>query len=138
MYMKNEITVFLGGTCNNSQWREALIPLLDCKYFNPVVKDWNTEAQQLEIEKRETCDYVLYVITPKMTGVYSIAEVVQDSNIRPEKTLFCVLDEDDKNEFTEHQLKSFKMVKQLVSENGARVFDTLEDIANFLNYISKY
>jgi hypothetical protein len=132
----NEKEVGLFGTCNDSQWREALIPLLNCKYYNPVVKDWNEEAQKMELEKRETCDFILYVITPKMTGVYSIAEVVDDSNKRPERTLFCVVENDDNNEFNEHQLKSIKMVKNLVRENNARVFETLEDVAEFLNYVT--
>ena len=130
--------VFLGGTVNGSTWREELIPMLECDYFNPVVKDWNEEAQKLEIHKRQTCDFVLYVITPKMTGVYSIAEVVEDSNKRPQQTLFCIIENDDNNEFTEHQLKSLMMVKNLVRNNNARVFDTLEDVANFLNYIRGY
>lgn len=130
--------VFLGGTCNGSTWREELIPMLECDYFNPVVKDWNEDAQKLEIHKRQTCDFVLYVITPKMTGVYSIAEVVEDSNKRPQQTLFCIIENDDNNEFTEHQLKSLMMVKNLVRNNNARVFDTLEDVANFLNYIRGY
>ena len=107
--------VFLGGTCNDSTWRDDLIPKLKIDYFNllpkkplplgrgqftPVVDDWNKEAQQEEIKERKNSDYVLYVITPKMSGVYSIAEVVDDSNKRPEKTLFCVLNIDDENEFT--------------------------------------
>jgi len=33
--------VFLGGTCNNSKWRDVLIPRLKIDYFNPVVDDWN-------------------------------------------------------------------------------------------------
>lgn len=134
--MENTKEVGLFGTCNNSQWREAIIPLLNCKYYNPVVADWTEEAQQKELEKRQTCDYILYVITPKMTGVYAIAESVDDSNKRPDRTLFCVIENDDNNEFTEHQLKSIKMVKNLVRENSARVFDTLQDVAEFLNYIT--
>ena len=130
--------VFLGGTCNESQWREQLIPLLQCDYFNPVVKDWNEEAQMLEIKKRQECDFIVYVITPKMTGVYSIAEVVDDSNKRPDRTVFCILEEDDSNEFMEHQTKSLEMTKNLVRNNSARVFDNLEDIANFLNYMRGY
>ena len=34
--------VFLGGTCNESKWRDDLIKLLKIDYFNPVVKDWNS------------------------------------------------------------------------------------------------
>jgi hypothetical protein len=37
MIKNNTIEVYLGGTCNNSKWREKLIPLLKVKYFNPVI-----------------------------------------------------------------------------------------------------
>ena len=79
--------VFLGGTtAEGTTWREELIPMLEIDYFNPVVDDWNDEAYEKELEKRETCDYVLYVISPLMEGTYSVAEVVDDSNKRPNKT----------------------------------------------------
>ena len=129
--------VFLGGTCNNSTWRDKLIPLLKIDYFNPVVDDWTSECQDEEIRQRESCDYCLYTITPKMTGVYSIAEVVDDSNKRPEKTILCVLDEDNESSFSESQIKSLKQVKEMVKNNGANVFDSLEDIASFLNKTNK-
>lgn len=129
--------VFLGGTCNNSTWRDKLISLLKIDYFNPVVDDWTPECQDEEIRQRELCDYCLYTITPKMTGVYSIAEVVDDSNKRPEKTILCVLDEDDENIFSESQIKSLKQVKEMVKNNGANVFNSLEDIASFLNKTNK-
>ena len=129
--------VFLGGTCNNSTWRDKLISLLKIDYFNPVVDDWTPECQDEEIRQRELCDYCLYTITPKMTGVYSIAEVVDDSNKRPEKTILCVLDEDNGISFSETQIKSLKQVKEMVKNNGANVFDSLEDIASFLNKTNK-
>ncbi len=130
--------VFLGGTCNNSSWRDKLIPILKINYFNPVVDDWTPEKQEEEVEQRENCDYVLYVITPKMTGVYSIAEVVDDSNKRPEKTLFCFLkkdidDEGDEISFDKGQIKSLEMVSKMVKENGGKIFDDLKDISKFLN-----
>lgn len=132
MKKENE-NVFLGGTCNESTWREELIEKLKVPYFNPVVEDWNEEAQKREIEERETAKFVLYVITPLMTGVYSIAEVVDDSNKRPESTLFCVLEKDGKKEFEKFQMKSLNQVKKLVEKNGSKVFGSLEEIADFLN-----
>lgn len=125
--------VFLGGTCNGSQWRETLKPMLKIGYFDPVVKDWNETAQLLEIEKRKTCDYVLYVITPLMVGFYSIAEAVEDSNKRPYSTIFCYLSEDDRIGFTSHQLKSLKSTAKLIENNGAKCFSSLEELAEFLN-----
>lgn len=125
----NNKRVFLGGTWNNSTWREKLIPLLKIDYYNPIVKDWTPECQKEEIRQRKICKYVLYVITSEMTGVYSIAEVVDDSNKRPKSTVLCVL----KDGFTKSQLKSLESVKRMVSNNGAKVCESLEEVANYLN-----
>lgn len=130
--------VFLGGTCAESTWREYLISKLDkdrIDYFNPVVEDWTEECINREIFEREHCDYVLYTITPLMQGVYSIAEVVDDSNKRPEKTLFCVLDEDNGKCFTEGQIRSLNQVSKMVSNNGGKVFISIHAVSEYLNNI---
>ena len=136
LHKHKKIKVFLGGTCNESIWRDELISLIGfsnkLSLFNPVVEDWNQEAQEQEIQERENCNYCLYVITPKMLGTYSIAEVIDDSNKRPEKTLFCVLVEDDELVFNTSQLKSLIQVKRMVSTNGGKIFDGLDGIAAFL------
>ena len=124
--------VFLGGTVD-SKWRETIIPLLRIDYFNPLVEDWTPECQAEEIKQRQECDYCLYVITPKMTGVYSIAEVIDDSNKRPEKTIFCFLHEDGEEKFTVAQVKSLRMVSDMVKNNKAKVFDNLYVVAAYLN-----
>lgn len=130
------LKVFLGGTCNGSSWREQLLPLLDQKLinaFNPVVENWTPECQDEEIRQRNESDIVLYVITPKMTGVYSIAEVVDDSNKRPHRTVLCILEEDDGVIWTPHQFKSMSMVARMAAENDAFVFNTLGRTAAYLN-----
>ena len=125
--------VFLGGTCNGSTWRDNVIPFLSINYFNPVVDDWTLKSYQEELKQRLECDFCLYVITPKMLGVYSIAEVVDDSNKRPEKTVFCYLTEDDKEQFTVGQIKSLNAVKKMVHTNGGTVCDSILDVIKFLN-----
>lgn len=125
--------VFLGGTCNGSTWRDALIPFLSIDYFNPVVDDWDENAYQEELKQREECDYCLYMITPRMTGVYSIAEVIDDSNKRPEKTVFMFLEKDNGESFTPEQIKSLEKVQTMVEENGATVFNDVEELVQFLN-----
>ena len=123
--------------CNESKWRDDLIPMLKIDYFNPVVDDWTEECYQEELKQREICDYCLYVITPRMRGVYSIAEVVDDSNKRPKKTIFCVLatdfSEKDITMFSMGQLKSLDKVGVLVQNNGGKWFKTLKEVAEFLN-----
>lgn len=127
------IKVFLGGTCNESQWRELLKPFLDIGFFDPVVKDWTPECMREELIQRESCEFCLYVITPKMTGVYAIAEVIDDSNKRPGKTIFCILNHDGGEEFSEGQLRSLGQVAQMVKDNGGAVFDSLTAVARYLN-----
>ena len=135
---KENKKAFLGGTCNNTTWRDELIPKLKIDYFNPVVKDWNEEAKERELKEREECDFVLYVITPKLKGFYSFAEVVDDSNKRPDKTIFCFLKEDKNDEgeeikFDKQQLNSLIEIGNLIERNGAHWFKTMNEVVDFLN-----
>ena len=130
--------VFLGGTCNDSKWREDIMVLLKkhkIDYFNPIVDDWDEKAQANELKEREACDICLYVITPKMTGVYSIAEVVDDSNKRTDKTVFCLLKKADGDEFPEFQLRSLESVRKMVEENGSKTFTSLSAVVTHINKV---
>lgn len=132
---KDVITVFLGGTCNHSTWRDELIAILNpekVSCYNPVVPDWTPECMQEELRQRAICDFCLYVITPKMTGVYSIAEAVDDSNKRPDRTLFCVLEKDGDEQFTKGQMMSLMQVSRVIEKNGGKFFENIQDIACFL------
>jgi hypothetical protein len=133
---EQEARVFLGGTCNESDWRERLIPMLTIGYYNPVVPDWTPECMAEEVRQRQSCEFCLFVITPRMTGVYAIAEVVDDSNKRPERTVFCVLPTDGELAFTPGQLKSLGAVGAMVERNGGHSFKALEDVAAFLQAIT--
>ena len=135
------IRIFLGGTCAETTWREELIEKLDSNklsWFNPVVDDWTPECMKNEIRERNICDLVLYTITPRMKGVYSIAEVVDDSNKQPSKTILCILKEDvdddgNKISFDKAQLKSMNQVARMVLGNGGRTFFSLDELADYLN-----
>lgn len=126
--------VFLGGTCAESKWREKIIPDLQCDYFNPVVKDWTPECQENEEREKVICDFHLYVITPKMKGVFSIAEAVNDSHVLPKgHCIFCITKEEDDRDFTKGEMKSLEATAKLVEKNGAKVFRNLDDVVNYLN-----
>lgn len=120
--------VFLGGTCAGHDWRSDLMPKLKIDYFNPVVSDWNAEAQHNELRERASADYVLYVITPGIRGVYSIAEVTDDSNKRPKKTVFCI--HETNGTFDRKMMKSLDAVGRLVERNGGvyTSFDHLPEV----------
>ena len=130
--------VFLGGTMNNSTWRDELILGLKIDFFNPVVDVWDEKAQLNEIKEKNICDYLLFVITPLMSGVYSIAEVVDASNKTPKKTILCILDNDDGKKWTKSQKSSLNAVENLVHSNGSFVFKSLEETTSFLNQQKQY
>lgn len=121
--------VFLGGTCSGYKWRNDLQPLLKCEYYNPIVKNWSESDRLREVHERETSDFVLYTITNGIKGVYSIAEVVDDSNKRPEKTIFCILD-NGMNKQLKHSLNA---VQKLLESNGVACFNSLKDVAEYIN-----
>jgi hypothetical protein len=75
----------------------------------------------------------LYVISPLAAGFYSIAEVVDDSNKRPDKTIFLILEEDEGKQFSPHQMLSLEKVGEMVRENGGRWLKTLEEVARLVN-----
>lgn len=131
--------IFLGGTCNGSLWRDQLIPLLTVDYFNPVVENWTPECQEEELKQRLECTNLLYVITPKMTGMYSIAEAVDDSNKRPEDTTFIVFKDDCGSVFTEHQFKSLKATAKLILANGGDIgiYDSLRNMPEFAKALNE-
>lgn len=126
--------VFLGGTCSGYKWRDKLIPLLKCDYYNPIVKNWSESDRLREVNERKTADFVLYTITNGIKGVYSIAEVVDDSNKRPEKTIFLNLYQENENDrLTKQMSHSLKAVENLLRNNGVKIFNSIDDVANYLN-----
>jgi hypothetical protein len=133
--MSNIKKVFLGGTCANSKWRDKLIPMLKINYFNPVVKNWTKECMVEELKQREECDFVLYVLS-RAYSTYSIAEVVDDSNKRPQKTICCIINETLPNgelALSKQELKHLNEVGNMVKRNGGQYFKSLEDVAIYLN-----
>ena len=77
--------IFLGGTCAGDPWREDVMGWLDADkrypgmYFNPVVSDWTPDCIQKEDDFKENkMDCFFCILTPRMKGVYSIAEILHE------------------------------------------------------------
>ena len=107
--------VFLGGTCNETTWRDDLIAVLDVDYFNPVVEDWSHECQaREEKEKAADCNIHLYVITSEMMGTYSIAEAIESAMTRGKQTILHVIPDG----FSVAQVISLEAVTRMVRKHG--------------------
>ena len=125
--------VYLGGTCNKSIWRDIVIQGLKIDYYNPMVPDRTSRNEEEEVRQRMECDLILYVITPKMAGFYSIAELVDDSNKRPKDTYFCYLIRDEQDTFSNDQIYSLQSIAKLVRSNGVTICYSLENCTWALN-----
>lgn len=127
--------VFLGGSVFKSKWREEIIPKLKINYFNPVVKNWDQDAQDREEMEKENTDFRLYVIT-NINSAWSIAEAIDDANNRPEGLLFCIHRENLPNgklNIDNRSMKNLNKVKYLIKIRGGKVFDTLDEVVEYLN-----
>lgn len=125
--------VFLGGTCSGYKWRDDFIKMIDCDYYNPIVKKWSETDRLKEVAERENDDIILYTITSGIKGVYSIAEVIDDSNKRPNKTVLCIL----KEGMNKQMYHSLRAVVNLARGNGIKVFFSLKDTAEYINRMNK-
>ena len=122
--------VFLGGTCNGSTWRDELIPLLKCSYFNPVVEDWTPECIEEEYRQKKSAGIELYVITPEATGCFSIAELISASFIT---RAMCALLGNWESEEDKRRYRSFDECMKLAESRGAIRCYSIEEIAQKLN-----
>ena len=78
--------------------------------------------------------FVCMYLPQKWKVFFSVAEVVDDSNKRPAKTVFCFLRKDEDKTFSDMQLRSLEQVKKMVKENGATYFDSLHEVIDYLNH----
>ena len=130
------LSVFLGGTCGKSTWREELIKMFSDKvsYFNPIVKEWNEECQQIEDMHKANDDIFLFVITPETDNAYTISEVTALSISRPESTIVCVMDNVNGEKFQKHELLAWKkIVSNLKKLHRAHICKDLVSVANEIN-----
>ena len=139
------IKIFLGGTVAGYDWRKLIEKEFKCyrniELFNPIVSKWTKECVIRENEYKENCDISLFVITPYMEGIYSIAEAVEESNKRPERTIFVILDNIKYNNeirtFTEHMRNSLTVTGELIERNGGQFFNSLEELINYIKIRSQ-
>jgi len=129
--------IFLGGTCNNSTWRSQIEKLVQTPMFNPVVDDWNEKCQEIEMDEKENkCNIHLYVITSEMTGVFSIAEVMDSVHNKNKLTFLHVMPDG----FNKVKLKSLEAVVNLVNLRGGKAYfnKDLNKTVEILNNLNIY
>ena len=115
--------VYIGGIGTESNWRSD---------FQELTKSVTMEVIEGNPDDKSKCDYLLYVITPKMNKMDAIINVVNDSNVEKAKTVFCTIESEDGANFTSHQEKSLVATGKMIELNGGKYFTSLKETANYL------
>ena len=115
---------------------EGLKFSLEREKFSVDISNNFDNAKKDKTKRINECDVLLYVITPQQKGFTSIASAVDYSNKFPNKLVFCVLYKCNDLKFEGHLLESIRSVEDIIKDNGCRVYNSLEDVANYLNNIS--
>lgn len=132
--------IFLGGTVSGNKWRrpfslkliEGGIPAKSI--FDPVVSDWNEEAQKAEEDAKKNASHLLFYLgTPgnNQLSAYSMVEATMALYDRPKQTV-VVFDASGLDEG--HTLKAFKQAEKVLRTRfpKAHIFSTLDDAADWL------
>jgi hypothetical protein len=113
------VSIFLGGTVGNSNWRAPFIADLVSRgvpaegLFDPVVPDWTPECQAAEDRAKATAQYNLFYITnPAQEGInvsaYSLVEAVMGLYDQPSNTVVVF----DNTGYTGHVLKALTKIEK--------------------------
>lgn len=133
-----EAFVFLGGTCNGSSWREKVMAELKVPYFNPIVENWTEADRDNEERAKKAASYLLYVLTPKQQGIYSLVEAAVDLLHTKDKfVVLAFLPDDDGEAYSDSDWKSILAAVRLLSDSTenpfAKVCDSVDTAIAFLN-----
>lgn len=112
--------VFLGGTCGSNDWRTGFIEAIlqrgvpETRLFNPVVKDWNAEAQAREEEVKSTATCLFFYLGSPERGAkelsaYSMVEATMALYDKPSRTV-VVFDYEGMPESSRKSLKQTETV----------------------------
>ena len=139
---KNGYDIFLGGTTNGSKWRDEFLQIMKetdpkIKAFNPVVPNWTQECIDLENFVKNHATYHVYVLTPRLVGYYSIAEMVESVHMKDKKVFFYIQEDDidDAGNTINWSLgprNSLTVIANLLKSHGASEADNLKDLVNMI------
>lgn len=103
-----------------------------------VAKGYGVESQEMEEEREhDLADMAvqMFAITPKTQTNLGIVEMTASAIRNPEQTAITFLDDDEGAEYTADQEAANAALRKVATTAGAKIFDRLEDAAEFINGI---
>jgi hypothetical protein len=126
--------VYLGGTENDSTWRDMLVPKVSgVRCYIPSNPDWDKDALAREQSIRRSATLLLFTYTPRQQLPDLAAEVILAAVHSPERVVFCVKAEDFEAElFTKAQSDALGRIGQMVLDLGGAFIPSFDDLPSFL------
>lgn len=133
--------VFLGGTAANNNWRDGIIAALAERgvptdgLFNPVVPNWNAEAQAREEASKESADFLVFCIAdPKQEGnplsAYSLVEATMALYDKSDRAVVVF----DTEGMSGHPLKAMNQCLKVLKTRhpNANILGTRQELVEWL------
>ena len=77
----NQVSVFLGGSCNPTTWRKNIaVPILQragVGFFNPQVDEWSEDLVALEAVRKQHASILLFVVNGSARSIASMVEAAE-------------------------------------------------------------
>lgn len=139
--MDRKMLVFLGGTVGQNPWRKEFLNGMEGLgvprdiFFDPVVADWNQEAQDNEERaKKEATHLLFYIGSPMQDGPYSLSAysmVEATMGLYDQPKSLVVFNHDG---IEAHALKSIKMTERVLRTRfpWSPIFSFIGDAMDYL------
>lgn len=120
--------IYLRNIGNKTDYRQVISKIITADFVPSESPETILSAQE-----KQSCNFLVYILTPLFTDLYAIAELIDDAIKYPDKTLFC-FEEDSSNDkkFSKHQIKSMNAVAKMVINNNAKHLENSEQLISFL------
>ena len=129
--------VFLGGT-HHSDWRKEFLKLINesdtkIKCYEPVLEKWTYENVVVENLVKQNSNYHVYVLTPNMVGMYSVAEMIDSAHDDDVETYFYIMNEEPNKDgqmvyWNPRMLNSLYSISNMMIKHGAHKAHSMEEL----------
>ena len=133
--------LFLGGTAGENKWRDSLIPKLVERgvplsmIYNPIVPNWNQEAQEQEEAIKASNPYMIYYLAdPKQSDLnisgYSLVEATMGLYDNNDKTAVIF----DTAGMTGHSLSAMQQAEKVLRKRfpDSRIYSNVNVALDWL------
>lgn len=121
--------VFIAGRGDYGNWRSDIKRLLGEAVDTIESAGRGMINAQRDAFEKEHADSIVFVITPSALSTFDLANAVNESNKRPEKTIVCFLSAGSEWMHDPRRYAELAEIRAILEANGATCVNSLTEIA---------